>query len=552
MKFSKRNKYISLALLVILNVVIRLPVMSHETGIDSFFIHRLATSISTEGYAKWIIHPLSFTGLYPMSYASSSPFFLSGMSQITGINIEHIILFLCILLGIFSVFSTFLFAGEIKDDDVFAFLVSFIYSLSPVFLLFTIWQATTRNIFIAFFPLFLWALLRCRNSFSGKYIGIAIVSLSFLIFSHKLCLFIPLIFIAFIAAVILTLIYQKVKPSMVFSNSKILNKLSFIIFPVTFLLLFSIQFSGIDFYNNYLQGFYTGYLFEGEDTYIVILNIAADYFGKVGFVLFFGLIGFISLARTAFNGFGRLFVVLSILTLTPFLVIQVYTPEIILPFFSILVGFGLISTYDILKQRRRIVFKKAALSLLVICIVVSTGFSWFMLDHWKIHEMSMSDKTYASASFLKDNANDTSVANSGLLSCQLSSFSGEACLPYGGAYAQSTAPEQLIYGSVKPDEVVIGQLLSPSEIISRRRLYALKTKSSDAKEDWADFVTSFPGANKTKIVSSKYDAHYVIEDIRIYGQFWHWKQQYSRLLVNLHVSGNKIYDNDGENIWYLS
>jgi hypothetical protein len=526
--------------------------MSHETGIDSFFIHRLATSISIEGYAKWIIHPLSFTGLYPMSYASSSPFFLSGMSQSTDINIEYIILFLCILLGIFSVFSTFLFAREIKDDDLFAFLVSFIYSLSPVFLSFTIWQATARNIFMAFFPLFLWALLRCRNSFSGKYIGIAIVSLSFLIFSHKLCLFIPLIFIAFMIAVILMLIYQKVKLSMVFSNSKILNKLSFLIFPIIFLLLFSVQFLGIDFYNNYLSDFYSGYLFEGEDTYIVIFNIAADYFGKAGILLFFGLIGFISLARTAFNGFGRLFVVLSILTLTPFLVIEVYTPAIILPFLSILVGFGLISTYDILKQRRRIVFKRAAFSLLVICIVVSTGFSWFMIDHWHLHTSIMSDKICATASFLEDKANGTSVANSGLLSCQLSSFSGEACLPYGGAYAQSTTPEQLIYGSVKPDEVVIGQLLSPSGIISRRKVYALKTKPSDAKKDWADFVTSFPWANKTKIVSSKYDAHYVIEDVSIYGQFWHWNRQYSRLLFNLHESGNKIYDNDGENIWYLS
>jgi len=175
-----------------------------------------------------------------------------------------------------------------------------------------------------------------------------------------------------------------------------------------------------------------------------------------------------------------------------------------------------------------------------------------MIDHWHLHTSIMSDKICATASFLEDKANGTSVANSGILSSQLSSFSGEACLPYGGAYAQSTTPEQLIYGSVKPDEVVIGQLLSPSGIISRRKVYALKTKPSDAKKDWADFVTSFPWANKTKIVSSKYDAHYVIEDVSIYGQFWHWKRQYSRLLFNLHESGNKIYDNDGENIWYLS
>ncbi len=549
MNFSKKNKYLLLALLVILNIVFRLPVTSHETGVDSFVIHTLATTISTYGYAGWIIHPVSFTGMYPLSHASASPFFLSGLSQVTGITIEYTILFFCILLGVFSIFSTFLFAKEVIDDDLFAFLVSFVYSLAPGFLMFTIWQATTRNIFMAFFPLFLWALLKCWNSLSGKYVGIAIVLFIFLFTSHRLVLFIPLILLAFIAAVILISVYQKVT---VFSNSKILNILPLIIFPVAFLLLFSIQFSGISFYNKWLPDFYTGYLFEGEETYIVIFNIAADYFGKIGFVLFFGLAGFIYLSRTAFKGFGRSFVVLSILTLTPLLVIEDYTPEIILPFFSILVGFGLISTYDILKQRRRIIFKRAAFSLLVICIVVSTGFSWFLLDHWSLHTKGMSDKTYATASFLSsDKANGTSVANSGLRGAQISAFSGKACLPYGGAYAPSISSLQLVHGSVKAEDVVT-RPLPPSEIFSSKLIYVPISALPDAKKDWLGFMRNFPWANKTKILSSKYDTCYVIEDVRLPGEFWYWNSQYSRLLVNLHSSGNKIYDNDRERIWYLS
>jgi len=551
MEFSKRNKYLLFALLITLNIVFRLPRTAHEHGVDSFFIHNLATTISTYGYAGWVIHPISFTGLYPLSYASASPFFLSGMSQITDISIEYIILFFSILLGIFSVFFTFMFAKEVKNDDLFAFLVAFVFSISPNFLRFTIWDSPKRSLFMVFLPLFLWALLKCWKSFSGKYVGIAIASFIILICSHRICLFIPLILVAFIAAVILTLVYPKVKNYPVFSNSKVLSTLSYLIFPIAFLLLFFVQFSGIGFYNKWLPDFYSGYLFEGEDTYIVILNIAADYFSKMGIVLFFGVIGFFSFQKNVYNEFGKLFVCLSILILTPFLVMEDYTPEVISPFLSILVGLGLVSTYNILKQRNRITFKRAATLTVVLCIVVSTGFSLYMLDHWQVYESSMSDKTYATASFLSgDKANGTSVANSGLLSCQISSFSGKACLPYGGAYAQANSPEQLIYGSVKADEVVT-EPVTLSEIISSRVLYKPTNALPNAKDDWAGLMGSFPWANKTKILSAKYDAQYVIEDISYSGEYWYWKRYYSRLLVNLHESGNKIYVNGKENIWHL-
>ena len=368
-----------------------------------------------------------------------------------------------------------------------------------------------------------------------------------LICSHRLALYIPLIFIAFIAACILIFIYKKVKHSRIFSNYEVLNKLSYFIFPIAFLLLFFVQFSGIGFYNRWLSDFYSGYLFEGEETYIVILNILSDYFGKIGFLLLFGLIGFITLSRTAFNGFGRSFILLSVLTLTPFLVIEDYTPEIILVFFSILVGVGLLITYNFLKKRKRIAF-----SIIAICLVVSTGFSWFMLDHMHLHTSGMSDKTYATASFLSsDKTNGTFVANSGLLGAQISAFSGKACLPYGGGYAQSRSSLQLVHGSVKAEDVVT-RLSLPSEIFGRKMFYEPISALPDAKEDWLGFMRNFPWAKKTKLLSSKYDIGYVIEDVQLPGEFWYWRRLYSRLLFKLHNSGNKIYDNGRENIWYLS
>ena len=47
--FSKKIKIKLLFLLFLLNLIIRIPSIPHEKGIDSFFIHSLANSISLFG-----------------------------------------------------------------------------------------------------------------------------------------------------------------------------------------------------------------------------------------------------------------------------------------------------------------------------------------------------------------------------------------------------------------------------------------------------------------------------------------------------------------------
>ena len=75
-----------MVLLLLLNIIIRIPSIPHEKGYDSFFIHSLANSISYAGVAQWWINWMSVFGLYPYSYASAVPFTLSGISQLTGIS----------------------------------------------------------------------------------------------------------------------------------------------------------------------------------------------------------------------------------------------------------------------------------------------------------------------------------------------------------------------------------------------------------------------------------------------------------------------------------
>src|SRR3990170_905857 len=66
MKLSKRVMRCLLLVVTLLAVAMRFPRTEHEVGVDSFFIHNLATNIRDNGFAEWILSPLSFLGWYPL------------------------------------------------------------------------------------------------------------------------------------------------------------------------------------------------------------------------------------------------------------------------------------------------------------------------------------------------------------------------------------------------------------------------------------------------------------------------------------------------------
>lgn len=105
-----------LIVLIILSIIIRIPITSNEVGNDSFLVHGEANSISTYGKAIWVIHPLSFIGIYPLSVPSTVPFLLSGISQTVNLEMAQVILIYSILLGIIGIFTMYILALELKND----------------------------------------------------------------------------------------------------------------------------------------------------------------------------------------------------------------------------------------------------------------------------------------------------------------------------------------------------------------------------------------------------------------------------------------------------
>ena len=117
--------------LVFLNIVVRLPVIPHEFGADSFYVHTFAKQIVEHENAPWIIHPLSFFGLYPLSNASVVPFIIGILSMISGLGIEEVVLYASMAFSLLGLFAAYALAGRIKKTIQFKFITGFLFSISP-------------------------------------------------------------------------------------------------------------------------------------------------------------------------------------------------------------------------------------------------------------------------------------------------------------------------------------------------------------------------------------------------------------------------------------
>ena len=354
MKFSKRVNYALLAFLAILNLVFRIPMTPHGVDtVDSTYIWGLANSISTFGYAEWILHPLSFFGLYPLSYPSTVPTILSIVSQALGLDIEYVILLFGFVLGILGMFGAYIMALAIRKDYLFAFLTAFAFSLAPVFIEYTRWAATARNLFIALLPLLIWSLLCYHNKNQGKwkYLLLALIVLVVLGSTHRMFLLMPLVIIAYFVTMSIQFIKNlSLEKKGLSKKHKFTERKTFLISVMLFAVAFSLQFSNISFYKGIWYDYQTGAFFESKSPLILILNMSTNYIGHIGILILFGLVGLLFLLRKRNKDFGELFVLITLLFLTSISALGLYVSLFILPFASVLIAIGLLESIRIVER----------------------------------------------------------------------------------------------------------------------------------------------------------------------------------------------------------
>ena len=165
----------------------------------------MVNSLNEYGYARWILHPLSLFGNYPGSECSALQFLLSGIFQCTNLDMESVIFLYCIFIGCFSMFTAYIMASEIFDNDIFKLLTAFCLSTSPAILSYTTWTIPLRGLFIVFVPLLFYIMIKYLKA--KKYVLLFLPLLLLLFVTHHLSYFLIPSILIFIVLLISYKIY---------------------------------------------------------------------------------------------------------------------------------------------------------------------------------------------------------------------------------------------------------------------------------------------------------------------------------------------------------
>lgn len=532
MKLPKRTKYVMIGLLIILNIVLRLPVTPHIFNTtDTPAGYARANSISTNGYADWILSPLSFFGLYPESYPSGEYFFLSGLSQSTGVEMEWTIWLAATFFGVLGVLTSYLMAKEIRNDFLFALSVAFVYSLSRLFIDWTNWSATTRGLFITILPLFIWSMLRCYNQKESrlKYLLFSVGLLILLGAIHRMVFFMPLILIAFGMCILLYVINKK------FNISKLITpKSSIPLFFVLFLPLLIVPFTPLGFYHSieiFEGGHRFGYFFHDSTALHVLLNVGAEYAMAVGTLIILAPIGLISLLLKRQKTFSDAFLLTCILCFASTFAEPLYMRGFVIFILSLLIGFGLLEILKMLNKLKKV--KNMAPLILVMILLFSALLPYFVVvrpaPSLPFHTPYINDLTYNAAFFIKaygDELPRISPPRRYLIQ-QIDAIAGP---PY--QHSQSGKIDKISSWSIEP--ISLSNFIS--DFLKYKSLYKVKNPQYEysAYLDCDNMYIKMALRNKTYLA---------IED--------NYMPSYLPFYICTRATKPKIYDNGLESIWYL-
>lgn len=517
MNFTTRTGVTVLLLMVILNIILRYPVTSHEIGWDSFNIHVLANSVSEFGYAKWWMHPTSVFGLYPYSYASAVPFILSGISQCTKINMEWTIWLFCLIIGIFSAFNAHLMAGAIMDNDLFKYLVAFTYSTSAGVLWATTWTVTTRGLFIVILPMFIYLLLKCHTS-KFKYCTLTLILLGVLIITHHLFYFILPVLLAYTAVTIFYRLRGYIK------FDRIPHKFVYFSLGLCFLVIFALP-------------FFTRIFIESGSRYIWLEKQLFEYARMIGLLMILTISGFIYLIFKHDKTFEEWFLLIALLIVTPLLYVTKYTKWFFLTFAFLLIGIALTNVAKASTSRK----KCAALVILLLLSFSFTGYYQYLhfLNEKTFLERSMEEKTYIGGRWIKDYINKDKNMFAGDWKSYIPSrvFAiSETATFTGESY------NDLCYGFVNPNSLEIVQVNSPSS--PQFYFHSPYREKSPSSRWYSEAIGS------TDINNDQSDAHRLISSLNI-SYFVENTDVRTAFSGSVRQTKDNLYDNGKIRIWVL-
>lgn len=558
---SRKTTYCFLAVLILVNLIYRYPLeITHEVGADTTFIHSLASSLSQEGYAKWVLNPLSFFGLYALSYPSAAPFLISVISEMAGMSIELTILILGTLFGVIGSVSSFLVAREIIKDDRYAFIVALLFSLAPFFLKDTTWVGSSRGFVVAFLPVIVLLLLKRLRSGDSRYLVLAITAFVLICSMHRMGFLGVFLFIAFGFIPSLHRITQKIRFALV-KYEKVFRAMAVLMALLGFFLLFYVQilfpgYGGFDIREEYRLGTF----FEGESVPVLLLNMGVNFTGKVGLLAPLTIIGLVMYTWKRPKEVHQKYILMLVFILIPFLSLRDYISEFMILFFVFLIAFAMVHPPVFLRRGA-----KTLGILAILLLLVSAAFSWEMKDYWRDKyrtDDQIPEDTFDASIYLRSRTTGLIAANDGLMAGGAVAVSGRGALPLGGASTHWYSAQQLIF-STENDENLL--FFAPENLRVRRLDYdeitfntdeiITSTNAPNALLDWEAIFYNMPSSSIVDNKTKDYSIHYVLVNKAMPNHFLSYIKRPSQFLIGMQngdFARYTIFENGGHTSWFYS
>jgi hypothetical protein len=544
MKFPKKTTYCLLLFLVLVNIMMRFPRTPHAIGVDSFVVKGLADSIAIDGFAIWMLHPLSYLGLFPLSYPSGGIYFVATYEVLTGDLGETSLLVISMLLGVLGVPIAFMMAREFKDDDAFALVVAFIFSLSPKFINTTMWESPTRSAFMTFAPLFLWALLRAHKSPDRKNVALVILILFFVATFHRLAVLMIVVIVGYIITymfIILIRLFKIKLPGLLLREryKRRIRPLAIAGFlGMSFAILLA---SGV------LENYTYGRLLIGDDVATETLNLGISLTRSVGLLLPLFIVGIIAIGYQRNKTIAQPLFLFVIIGLIPTLVLRVYTGFYVLSFMSIFIGAGVVAILRLPKKRR-------FLSVVMVSALFagSVAFANYMQDYEIKGGDYMSEHTYTTGLYARYMTEGTIVSNDGLIGSRISTITHRPYLPVGGATTVHYGPEQLSFRFVDPSDVQVVQVPLTELTVESDSPFAV-TGTPKAVEHWAQIMDNSLESDTAQSRLEEYGVRIAVEDKHFYGAYRAYGNIYygAPFPNSVHWQRYKIYEESYCILWMV-
>lgn len=540
MRLPKRTTLALLAALVAFNIVVRYPRTPHDLGLDGFVFHGMARTIVDFGHARWILHPLSYLGLYPLSHPSGSMFAVAGFALASGLPVEGSIYLVDLVIIAVGALSAFFLSMEIRRDEVLAILVAALFSLAPRFVVSLLWEMPTRSLFAALVPLFVALLIRWHAARSPRWLLLSVVVLVVMMSAHRLTVLMTVVLVGFVLTSIAVVLAKTLRirySAQLLSRKyrRVLNTLAITAFFASSVALLIL--GGV------LSSYETGRVAFGSGVLIQVTNLVVSLTRSIGFLMPLLPLGIIVIYRQRSKEFKEPFLLMVFLILIPTLTLRQYVGYYVISFSAMFLG---LAVWWLVQRARR---RSIRLSIAAAAVAITVASAVYVVDFDLQFGAFLDDTSYTNGLYVRHFTQGTVVANDGILGSKIFMVSGRPYLPVGGATTAFQSPELLIFGFVDRNALDIASTPLLDMTLESDSPFILRDVQAEA--DWAIMLNGRLD-ELLGTTASTYRPMYLLENRDFPSAYFAYGFRYdSPFIRDVHSERYKIFEIQNQALWYL-